>query len=335
MVSPAAPASGLTMERVRAAQSVLRQVVPETRLLRTTRLSKPDSDRSGAYVYLKLECEGPTGSFKVRGAYHAIDVQQKARGGALTGVVTSSTGNHGLAVAYAAGKLNLPAKIFLPVNPNPAKRARIAELDAEIVEVGNFLEETRRHAAAFARESGWYDVVDGVDSEMLPGTATIACEILDKLTQVDAIFVPVGDSTLIRGVAFAAKQLQPSVRIVGVQAAKASAYARAFETGKSVSLDSADTIADGLSVRDATAENVREIAGLVDEFRLVEEEEMLAAMRDLILLEHVIAEPAGAATIAAFLKRVDEFAGKRVVLVVSGSNVTEELLVRALGSQRT
>jgi len=335
MVSPAAPASGLTMERVRAAQSVLRQVVPETRLLRTTRLSKPDSDRSGAYVYLKLECEGPTGSFKVRGAYHAIDVRQKALGGALTGVVTSSTGNHGLAVAYAAGKLNLPAKIFLPVNPNPAKRARIAELDAEIVEVGNFLEETRRHAAAFARESGWYDVVDGVDSEMLPGTATIACEILDKLTQVDAIFVPVGDSTLIRGVAFAAKQLQPSVRIVGVQAAKASAYARAFETGKSVSLDSADTIADGLSVRDATAENVREIAGLVDEFRLVEEEEMLAAMRDLVLLEHVIAEPAGAATIAAFLKRVDEFAGKSVVLVVSGSNVTEELLVRALGSQRT
>ncbi len=326
-----APVAGLTMERVRAAQSVLRQVVPESRLVGTTRLSK----KGGGYVYLKLECEGPTGSFKVRGAFHAIDARQKAMGGALNGVVTSSTGNHGAAVAYAAGKLNLPAKIFLPRDPNPAKRARIAELSAEIVEVGEYLEETRTHAAAFARESGWYDVVDGVDSEMLPGTATIACEILDKLTQVDAIFVPVGDSTLIRGVAFAAKALRPAVKIVGVQASRAPAYAQAFKTGASVSLDSADTIADGLSVRDATAENVREIVGLIDEFVLVDEEEMLVAMRDLILREHVIAEPAGAATTAAFLKRETEFVGKRVVLVVSGSNVTEELLVRALGAGKS
>jgi threonine dehydratase len=331
MASSAAPAAGLTMELVRAAQSVLRQVVPESRLLGTTRLS----GKGGAFVYLKLECEGPTGSFKVRGAYCAIDARLKEAGGTLPGVVTSSTGNHGAAVAYAAAKLNLPAKIFLPRDPNPAKRVRIAELGAEIVEAGEFLEETRTHAAAFARESGWYDVVDGVDEEMLPGTATIACEILDKLTQVDAIFVPVGDSTLIRGVAFAAKALRASVRVVGVQASRAPAYARGFAEGKAVSLESADTIADGLSVRDATAENVREIAGVVDEFVLVSEEEMLGAMRRLILTEHVIAEPAGAATTAAFLKREEAFAGKRVVLVVSGSNVTEELLVRALGSRQS
>jgi threonine dehydratase len=236
MASSVAPSVGMTMERVRAAQSVLRQVVPESRLVGTTRLSDRGvgrgSEQGGAFVYLKLECEGPTGSFKVRGAFCAIAARIAAVGGALKGVVTSSTGNHGAAVAYAAGKLNLPAKIFLPRDPNPAKRARIAELGAEIVEVGEFLEETRKHAAEFARESGWYDVVDGVDGEMLPGTATIACEILDKLTQVDAIFVPVGDSTLIRGVAFAAKALRPSVKIVGVQASRAPAYARAFETGE-------------------------------------------------------------------------------------------------------
>jgi threonine dehydratase len=118
---------------------------------------------------------------------------------------------------------------------------------------------------------------------------------------------------------------------VGVQAAKAPAYAQAFESGGAVTLESADTIADGLSVRDATAENVRAIAELVDEFVLVDEEEMLAAMRALILREHVIAEPAGAATTAAFLKKSGDYEGKRVVLMVSGSNVTEELLVRALG----
>jgi threonine dehydratase len=316
----------LTIERVRAAQSVLCQVVPESRLAGTVKLSK----HGGGWVYLKLECEGPTGSFKVRGAYHAIDARQKQMDGKLRGVVTSSTGNHGAAVAYAALRLHLPARIYLPENPNPAKKARIAELGAEIVEVGKFLEQTRRHAASFAQESGWYDIVDGSDREMLPGTATIACEIVDKLARVDAIFVPVGDSTLIRGVAFAAKQLRPEIKIVGVQSERAPAYALSFAKGHAISTDSSDTIADGLSVRDTSEENVREIKQFVDEFVLVSEEEMLAAMRHLILQEHIIAEAAGAATTAAFRKSETSYANKMVVLLVTGSNVTEELLLRAL-----
>jgi threonine dehydratase len=316
----------LTMDRVRAAQSVLRQVVAESRLAGTAKLSS----QGGGWVYLKLENEGPTGSFKVRGAYHAIDARMKRTNGKLPGVVTSSTGNHGAAVAYSAAKLHIPVRIYLPETPNPAKKARIAELGAEIVEVGKFLEETRHHAAKFAEESGWYNVVDGSESDMLPGTATIACEILDKLTRVDAIFVPVGDSTLIRGVAFAAKQLRPEIRIVGVQAEHAPAYALSFAKGHAISTDDSDTIADGLAVRHTTEENVREIAGLVDEFVLVSEEEMLRAMRHLLMQEHVIAEPAGAATTAAYLKTESRYANKMAVLVVTGSNVTEELLLRAL-----
>jgi len=193
------------MERVRAAQSVLRQVVPESRLAGTDKLST----QGDGWVYLKLESEGPTGSFKVRGAYHAIHVRQKQLNGKLPGVVTSSTGNHGAAVAYAASRLHIPSRVYLPENPNTAKKARIADSGAEIVEAGKFLEETRQHAANFAEQSGWYNIVDGSDPEMLPGTATIACEILDKLTRADVILVPVGDSTLIRGVAFAAKQTPP------------------------------------------------------------------------------------------------------------------------------
>jgi threonine dehydratase len=322
----ATPAPALTMKRVRAAQSVLRQVVPESRLARTVKLSK----QGGGWVYLKLESEGPTGSFKVRGAYHAINNRQKRSSGKLPGVITSSTGNHGAAVAHAASLLQVPARIYLPENPNPAKKARIAELGAEIVEVGEFLEETRKHAAKFAQESGWYDVVDGSDPDMLPGTATIACEILDKLTLADAIFVPVGDSTLIRGVAFAAKQLRAETKIVGVQAERAPAYALSFAKGHAISTDSSDTMADGLAVRQTSEENVREMAGLVDEFVLVSEEEMLGAMRHLMLQEHVIAEPAGAATTAAFLKSAGRYDGKVTVLVVTGSNVTEQLLLRAL-----
>jgi threonine dehydratase len=316
----------LTMERVRAAQHLLRQIVPESRLLKSAELS----GKNGASVYLKLESEGPTGSFKVRAAYHAIHIRKQCANGNLPGVVTSSTGNHGAAVAYAASLQRVAARIYLPENPNPAKRARIAEFGAEIVEVGKYLEETRQHAARFAQESGWYNIIDGSDPEMLPGTATIGCEIVEKLPQVDVIFVPVGDSTLIRGVAFAAKQLRPEVSIVGVQAERAPAYARSFAKGHAISLDSSDTIADGLAVRDTSPENVREIASLVDAFVLVSEGQMLSAMRHLMVQEHVIAEPAGAATTAAFIKNGKSYAGKNVVLLVTGSNVSEEFLLRAL-----
>jgi threonine dehydratase len=325
-VTAAGSAARLTMERVRAAQSLLREVVPESRLLGTDKLSRQGDGR----VYLKLESEGPTGSFKVRGAYHAIDARQKRMNGKLAGVVTSSTGNHGAAVAYAAAKQHIPSRVYLPENPNPAKKARVADFGAEIVEVGKFLDETRQHAAKFALESGWYNVVDGSDPDMLPGTATIACEILDKLTRAEVIFVPVGDSTLIRGVAFAAKHLRPEIKIVGVQAEQAPAYALSFAKGRAVCTDLAETIADGLAVRETSPENVREIADLVDEFVLVGEEEMLGAMRHLMIEEHLIAEPAGAATTAAFLKTEGNYANKTVVLVLTGSNVTKELLLRAL-----
>ena len=321
-----APALPLTMERVRAAQSVLRKIVPDSRIAASTKLSK----QNGARVHLKLESEGPTGSFKVRGAYHAMDAREKRLGGKLPGVVTSSTGNHGAAVAYAAFMQHVPARIYLPENPNPAKKARIAEFGAEIVEVGKFLEETRQHAARFAGESGWYDVVDGIDPDMLPGTATIACEILDQLAHVDVIFVPVGDSTLIRGVAYAAKQLGPRVKIVGVQAERAPAYALSFTKGHGLSTDTSDTIADGLAVRDALEDNVRQMEGLVDEFVLVSEEELLGAVRHLLLEERVLAEPAGAATTAAFLKSPASYANKTVVLLVTGANISEETLLRAL-----
>jgi threonine dehydratase len=327
MAAAPAPAPPITMEQVRAAQKLLRDIVPESRLLSSAVLSQ----ENGGSVHLKLECEGPTGSFKVRGAYHAVKTHKMPLGGELPGVITASTGNHGAAVAYAASKMRIPARIYLPENPNPAKRARIQQLGAEIVEVGKYLEETREHAAKFSQQSGWYDVVDGVEPAMLPGAATIGAEIIDTLPGTDVILVPVGDSTLIRGLAFAAKQLKPPVRIVGVQAERAPAYALSFTKRHAISTGNADTIADGLSVRDAMEDNVKQIQGLVDGFVLVSEEEMLAAMRYLHENEKVTAEPAGAATTAAFLKTTKNYTGKSVVLLITGSNSPPDLLDRALG----
>jgi threonine dehydratase len=319
-------AASLTLEKVSAARALLRQIVPVSRLVRAESLS----NASGANVFLKLECEGPTGSFKVRGAYHAIWSRMQRE--IIPGVVTSSTGNHGAATAFAAKELGLPVRIYLPKNPNPTKRARIAQQGAEVVEVGEFLEETRQHAEKFSAESGRFNLVDGLEADMLPGTATIAAEIIDQLSQVEVILIPVGDSTLIRGAAFAAKALKPGIRVLGVQAEQAPAYALAFEKGHGLSTETSDTIADGLSVRDALDENVREIRKLVDGFTLVSEKEMLAAIRDLYRNEKILAEPAGAATTAALLKTAGDYKGKTVVLLVSGSNIADEHLQQALNA---
>lgn len=307
------------MEGVRQAREMLRGVVPVSRVLRSGSLSAA----GGAEVFLKLECEGPTGSFKVRGAYHAIRRQMEK--GQLAGIVTSSTGNHGAATAYAAKVLGIPCRVYLPVHPNPVKRARIAEYGAEIVEAETYLEASRQHAARFAAESGWFNLVDGVEPAMLAGTATIGAEILEQVPLADVLMVPVGDTTLVRGLAFAAKQLRPEVRVTGVVAEGAPAYALSFGKGHAISTDKSDTIADGLAVREALEENVRELPGLVDDFRMVGDSLMLEAMRHLFQREGVKAEPSGAATTAAFLAAGPAFAGKTVVLVVSGRNAPEEL----------
>ena len=309
---------------VEQARTLLRPYLPPTRLVAAPSLSRV----SGADVHLKLENEAPTGSFKVRGALHALLRERKRH--PLAGVVTSSTGNHGAGVAYAARLLTLPAAVFLPVHPNPVKRARIGELGATIIEAGRDYDEARAHAARYARERGWFFLEDGRNPDMTPGAATLACEILEQLPSVDVLYVPVGDTTLIRGVAFAAKHIKPSVRVIGVQAERAPAYYHSWQQGRALATESCDTIADGLAVRCPTEDNVREIRRRVDEMRLVSEQAMLGAIYRLLVDEHVIAEPAGAAAIAAFLASARAHAGQRVVLLVTGSNITPRVLQQVM-----
>jgi threonine dehydratase len=314
------------MSDVLDARKFLATFLTPTRLVRAESLEAV----SGAQVWLKLEIENPTGTFKVRGALNGVDRRlQKSR---FAGVVTSSTGNHGAAIAFAARQMNIRSRIYLPENPNPVKRDRIAKLGAEIVEVGRDLEESREHAAKFSRESGWPLIVDVDDPYIAAGAATIACEILEQAPSTDAIVVPVGDSNLVRGIAYAAKQIRPSVRIIGVQAEKAPAYYQSWKEHRSLSTETADTIADGLSTRTTTEDNVRELIERVDDIRLVSEEEMLRAIAFLLINEHTLAEPAGAASTAVLLKSGKEFAGKNVALLVSGANIAPDVLRRAVAS---
>jgi threonine dehydratase len=289
-----------------------------TRLVRAAALSTPDRD-----VYLKLESELPTGSFKVRGAVHSLSVNL-AKGG-IRAVVAASTGNHGAAVAYAGRLLDVPAIIFLPTNPNPVKAARIRSLGATLVETGTDLnaaiDAAREHASS---RSHAFFLHDAEDPDIPAGTATIGLELVSQLPSVEAIYVPMGDTALIRGVASAAKQLRPSIRIIGVVAEQAPAYYLSWQKGDTVETDSANTIADGLAVRRPLAPNVAAIRELVDDIEAVSEREMLETIARLHRDEGVTAEPAGAAATAAWLKRRDSY--RTSVVLVTGRNIAPDVM---------
>jgi len=289
-----------------------------TRLVPAPSLDDPDRT-----VYLKLESELPTGSFKVRGALYSLSVNLERR--ALGEVVAASTGNHGAAVAYAARLLGVRATIFVPERPNPVKAARILELGARLVEGGKDLTEAIDRAAAYADERDAFLLHDASDPDIPSGTGTIALETLEQLPSTDVIYAPVGDTALIRGLAAAAKSHRPGIRIVGVQATRAPAYTMSWREGTVVVTHVADTIADGLAVRRPLPENVAAIRTLVDDMRLVTDEELRSAVGFLFAREQIVAEPAAAAPAAALLREPPGRVTGTIVLVVTGSNIAPDL----------
>ena len=313
----------LSLVEAREAQTLLRQYLPVSRLAPAASLSQQGSD-----VHLKLETDLPTHTFKPRGAIYALAMNRKKR--KIREVIACSTGNHGASVAYAAKLAGLPATIYLPEDPNPVKRARIAALGASIVEVGDQdLAAASERAAERAKADSVYYLSDQTDPILHAGPGTISLELAEQLPSVDTIVVPMGDTALMRGIAAVAKQLFPQVRMIGVQAERAPSYYLSWKQGRVVTTDTCDTMADGLATRFPNDDNVRTIRELVDDVVLVSEDEMLAAIRHLAVAEHVIAEPAGAAATAALLHKKFR-PGAATVLLVSGANITPEILRRAL-----
>ena len=279
----------------------------------------------GRTVYLKNETVLPTGTFKVRGALHALEARL-ARG-PIREVIAASTGNHGAAVAWAARSADVACTVFVPRHPNPVKAARIGALGAQLIERGADLSAAIESAYEYAEKGGGFFLHDAADPDVPAGTAQIGAEILVQQPAVDRIYVPMGDTALIRGVASSAKKGKPSVRIIGVVAANAPAYLLSWRDGSVVETPGADTIADGLAVRSPLAPNVTAIRGLVDEVHSVTEQDMLEAIRHLYVEEGIVAEPAGAAATAAFMK--DGSLSPVNVLLVTGRNIAHDVATRA------
>jgi threonine dehydratase len=306
---------------IRHARQLLQKYFGATPLVRAPSLS-----HTGMQVFLKSETGLPTGSFKPRGALYALATNLQRR--SINEVTASSTGNHGAAVAFAAKTLGISATIFLPENANAVKRKKIQDLGARIVETGSAdLAQAFERAKEYSNRPGIYFLNDATDPDLPAGPGTIGLEILEQLPEVTSVFVPMGDTALIRGVAAAIKQVAPLVKIVGVQAERAPSYYLSWQEGRVMPTESCDTCADGLATRTPDATNVATIRRLVDEVALVSEEQMIDAIRHLYSHENVLAEPAGAATTAAWLDR--RSASGQAVLLVTGGNISEEVRRRA------
>lgn len=305
---------------IRGAQSLLAKYFGPTPLLRAATLSRRNADS-----FLKIETVLPTGSFKPRGALYALATNLQRS--AINEVTASSTGNHGAAVAFAARTLGVKATIFLPEAANPVKRQKIEDLGATIVCRGSAdLAAAFQLAKEYSSRPGVYFLNDATDPDLPAGPATIGMEVLQQLPEVTAIFVPMGDTALIRGIGAAIKALAPSVKIMGVQAERAPSYVLSWQQGNPVPTDSCDTCADGLATRTPEPENVEAIRKVVDEMILVSEKRMLEAIHHLHRHENVLAEPAGAAATAAWLDH--PFRG-RSVLLVTGGNISDTVRLQA------
>ena len=286
------------------------------------------SDLVGAEIHVKHENYQPIGAFKVRGGINLIgslSAEEKARG-----VVTASTGNHGQSVAYASKLFGVKAIIGVPEGCNPSKMAAMQSWGAEILVHGKDFDEARERVEALAVERGMRYIHPANEPLLIAGVATVALEVLEALPAAEYLFCPVGGGSSCSGATLVAQALKPSLQVVGVQAARASSAYESWRQKKLVTTGSADTFAEGVQTRVAFEMTLSILWKNLRRFVLVEEEEMRQAMIHYLEKARTLAEGAGAAPLAAALKCRDEIRGRKVVLYLSGGNVSRATLVRAL-----
>ena len=314
--------AGVTREMVEAAARELRAHLAPTPLQHSAAFSA----EAGCEVHLKLESVQPIRAFKVRGALNKVirlHPDQRA-----AGLVTASNGNHGLGVAYAAREFGIPATVYVPEGANWLKVEAIRRLGARVVHAGRNYHQA--NAAALSDPSGATFVHAYDDADVIAGQGTVGLEILEQLPGVDTVILGVGGGGLISGIAAYLKAVRPEIRVFGVEPSGAAALTRSLEAGRIVSLQEVATMADGLAASAPGELTYRICSRLLDGVHVVEEAELLAAVRLYFELEHLLAEPAGAAALAALLYHYRPSPSERVVVLLSGANVTDEVMVRAL-----
>jgi threonine dehydratase len=315
----------IPIDDILAAGRRLAPHLPPTPLVHSPWLSM----RASAEVRLKLESLQVTRSFKVRGAMNALTVLASRDSRPV--VVTASAGNHGRAVAWAAERLGLRAVVFTPETAPQAKLGPIRSHGAELRSIAVDYEEAERMAMKFAHETGAAFVSAYSHEDVIAGGGTVALEIRDSWPAVNTIVVAIGGGGLASGVARFAKAANPAIRVVGVEAARSSAFTAARAAGRIVPVTVGETLADGLAGNvDPETLTWDYIRDLVDEVVTVSEEDLAEGLRGLVAEDHLIAEGAGIATVAAVAARRVTLDGSRTAVVVSGANIDNSKLVEVL-----
>jgi len=309
------------LTEIEAAAKRISGVASKTPLVESPALSR----RFGRSVYLKLECFQPIRVFKIRGAYNKISQIPAKK------IVAASSGNHGIAVAYSSRILGKQSTVVVPETAVQEKLDVIKENGAEVVKFGKYHADREAKAREIAKQSGAVFVPPFNDPEIIAGQGTCGLEIVQQLNEFDSVIVPVGGGGLISGIAIAIKSLKPSAKVFGVEPSGATKMAASLSAGKIVRIDDPKSIADGLvpaSVGELTLEACRKN---VDGMFSVSDDEILSAMKLLIQEAHIFPEPSGSAPLAVLSKTEEsKKLGDRVVLVISGGNVSLSLLSKLL-----
>ncbi len=312
----------LTLDKIYKASHVLRSVIRKTDLIHAP-LVNPDSE-----VYLKTENLQITGSFKVRGAYYMMSQlteEEKARG-----VIACSAGNHAQGVALAAAKNHMNALICLPDGAPISKVQATKSYGAEVCMVNGVYDDAYQKALELKEEKNYTFVHPFDNEDVIAGQGTIGLEILDQMPDVEAVIVPIGGGGLISGVAFVIKNLNPNIKVYGVQASGAPSMRNSIRDGKIECLHTVSTIADGIAVKEPGEHTFQYVQQYVDEIVTVTDDEISAAILALIERQKLIAEGAGAASVAAVMFNKVPIQGKKTVCLVSGGNIDVTILSRVI-----
>lgn len=312
----------LTIDKVKKAELLLKDVVRKTDLIYATALSK------NADIYLKSENLQKTGSFKVRGAYAKIaqlSAEQKKRG-----IIACSAGNHAQGVALSAQKSGIESTIFIPSTAPISKIEATKSYGAHIRLVDGVYDDAYNEAVKFQKETGAEFIHPFDDIEVIAGQGTIALEILEQLPEVEAIIVPIGGGGLISGIAYTIKMLKPDCKVYGVQAAGAGSMYHSMELHKRTELPSVHTFADGTAVKMPGENTFALCEKYVDEIVTVTDDEIATAVLTLMERQKLVAEGAGALSVAAAMFKKLPIDGKKTVCIVSGGNIDVNILSRVI-----
>jgi threonine dehydratase len=316
-----------TIDELEAATTIVRTFVPQTPAYAWPLLR----NRLGVEVIVKHENHTPTGSFKARGALVYVDALRR-QGLLPKGLVTATRGNHGQSVAVAAVRNGLSCIVVVPEGNSTEKNAAMQAFGAELTIAGKDFDESRVVAANIERERG-YHLVPSFHRELVKGVATYADELFAAWSGLDVVYVPIGMGSGICGLITVRDLLRLKTEIVGVVADKAPAFALSFEAGRPVPTASARTFADGLACRDPQLEPLDIIRHGAARIIRVSDDEIAAAIRVIYTDTHNIAEGAGAAPLAALIRERTQQAGKRVGVILCGSNIDMPVFQQILGGQ--